>query len=532
MLKPKDQTRAKLVRAVSSVSFAVHGDGAFDRTIAAAAQWIRAKNDLIRADAESGVPFDVGGGGDHTARAIREQFGNTHIWAATVDDPDAAHLGRTWVTEMTIVQHDEETLFGSRLFNVTRGADEHFQPSVPGAVRNLVDNIPCFADGRMLSSGAEVISQPDQVERLIALIEKDERKLPVVVIADARITREPFADADTVARRLTGAAHVFRIEDPMTWELSRELGRQLSVFDGGARIYAPGLRRDEADPFDHPLWVTRAGASFRPHGDPIVSWVLLAGGKRTDEYPRFAAVREAAVAYALKKQREDGDAAALGPLYEEENARLETELVAVRGEFNQWLKDVEEEQAATSRKIQELQADVARFRSRYEQMRAALQRGETSAPRDRLQDLANFGSWVQQNVGPNIWFAPKAIRAVEKNGQFANPGLIGDAIHMLEDQYVAMKREPGRERVEAYQNKLNTLGLEDTRCFANRDTLKSYPEYALTYRGERHWCDYHLKYGGGADPKTMFRIYFTWDETEQVVLVGHLPTHLDNKMTN
>lgn len=531
MLNMRDQARGKVVRAISNASFSIHGDRAYDRAIAAAAAWIRSKNAAVGPSAEKGEPFDVGGGGEHTARAIRTQLGEVRIWAATLDDPDASHLGRTWVTEITIVQRGSSAHFGARLFNVTRGAEEFFVPSLPGVVRDLVDNVPSRVDGRLLYSDAQPVSDATGVSHLIDLIERDDRRLPVVVLAEGR-TRPEFADADAVARRLAGAAHVFRIADAATWELGRELGRQLSVFDGAARVYMGGLRRDDADPFDHPLWLTRAGAPTRDQRDVIVGWVLQAVSKRDEDYPRFAAVREIAVANELRSRRAAGDPDDFRPLYLKENERLEKELAELRAEHRQWLEFAEGEQAQASRRIQELQADVVRFRGRYEQVRAALSRGETTAPRERLQDLSSFGAWVHQNVGPNLWFAPKAIRAVEKNHQFGDPGLIGDAVHLLEDQYVAMKRQPGVARRNAYEERLAALGLEESPCFANRDDLKGYPEYSLVYRDEKHWCDRHVKHGGGADPRTMFRIYFCWDENEQIVLVGHLPNHLDNNMTN
>jgi hypothetical protein len=531
MLAPKGQGRLKVVRHVSSANFAVRGDGAFARAVAVAAGWIRSKNPLVGEDAESGAPFDIAGGGEHTARSIRQQFGEATIWAATLDDPDMNHPGRTWVTEITVVDRGGEAHFGATLFNVTRGTDEFFQPSIPGVVKDVIESIPSICDGRLLSTDAEVISSAEQVDRLVALMELETRRLPVIVLAEGR-TRPEFADADIVARRVAGVAHVFRLGDEFAWELGRVLGRQLSVFDGAARIYAPGFRRDEADPFDHPLWYTRPGAPIHQHGNAVVKWALQSRSKGGEAFPRFEAVREAAAKMELKARREAGDEAELRPLWEEENERLAEELERLRTEHQHWLRDAEEERQVASRKIEQLKSDVARFRGRYEQIRGALERGDRNVSREPLEDLASFEAWVDRNIGPDLWLAPKAIRAVEKNFQFSQPRLIGEALYLLEEQYVAMKKEPGKERRLAYEQGLVQLGIEDTPCFVNRDDIRGYPAYSVMYGDEKRWCDRHLKYGAGADPRSMFRIYFCWNEDEQVVLIGHLPTHLDNNMTN
>ena len=74
--------------------------------------------------------------------------------------------------------------------------------------------------------------------------------------------------------------------------------------------------------------------------------------------------------------------------------------------------------------------------------------------------------------------------------------------------------------------------LFDQPCFSDKGSIKAFPEYAVTYCGDKYWCDQHIKFGGGTDPRKFFRIYYYWDKDEQILLIGHLPTHLDNNLTN
>lgn len=521
----------QVVRPVSSVSFAVGGEAAFEAVVANAVRWMAERNRLVPAEDEAGRTFDVGGGGRPPARAVALEFEEGRFWAGTLDDPDRSVLGRTWVTEITVGQRGDQVHFGARLLNATRGEQEPFVPSLPAVVRQVVDDLPCAADGVVLSASPTYLDEPRDLQAFVELLENPDRRLPVIAIAEGR-TRPVFANPDTVARRLAGAAHVFGVRDGWTWEIGRAIGRQLSVFDGAARLYAPGFSRDEADPFEHPLWLTRPGTKVRPQGDALVARVLSMGTARAADYPRFEAVREAVAARALAARSGSTEDAELLALYKEENARLEEQIDELRREHAQWLLDAEEERSRASRAAQELKADAVRYRAQNEGLRAALAAGGSEATREPLLDMSAFGVWVDRNIGSGVWIAPKAVREVEKNGQFQDPALIGEALYALEELYVPMRREPAPARRQAYLARLNELGLEDAPCFTRKNDIRNFPEYAVTYRSEQRWCDQHLKYGGGTDPKLMFRIYYHWHEEEQMVLIGYLPSHLDNNLTN
>jgi hypothetical protein len=45
------------------------------------------------------------------------------------------------------------------------------------------------------------------------------------------------------------------------------------------------------------------------------------------------------------------------------------------------------------------------------------------------------------------------------------------------------------------------------------------------------FLEYHLRKGVAKDERFCLAIYFLWDEQEKKVVVGWLPSHLDNRMT-
>lgn len=523
---------ATIIRSVSSVAFGIGGVEPFERSVRAATTWMRARNEALPADADTGRAFDVGGGGAPVARASQLAFDGGRIWSAAIDDPDGTFVGRTWITEITVAERQGEVHFGTRLLNFTRGEDPPFVPSIPRLVRDVIGELPCFADGEMLRDEIKVVQTPDELDRICDLLERPGRRLPVIVLAEA-VTRRPFAALETLTRRLAGAAHVFGISDECTWLLKRRVGQDLSVFDGAVRMYRPGLRFDEADPYDHPLWLAYPG---RPVGDgaPVIARVIASGvAKGTTDYPRFEEVRQAAAENSITEKKANTSGDELARIYEAQNGALRDRLETLREEQNQWLADAERERSSAEQQIAELRAEMHRARAQNESLRNAIGGGDAApAQRTPLTDLTEFGSWATTNISPNVWFSPKAIKETERHGQYRDPVELGEALYALDEIYVPMRKHPDGDLHRAWQERTAALGLTLTPCFTRDGDLQRFPEYAVQYRGAKRWCDLHLKRGGGTDPRAMFRIYVHWDEDEGALLIGHMPSHLDNNMTN
>jgi hypothetical protein len=522
-----------IIRQVSQVSFAVGGEAPFEQTVRETVIWMRKRNRAIPEVAIAGGAFDVGGGGDSPARAVALEFENGRLWAASLDDPDKNVAGRTWVTEVTVAEQAGRVLFGTRLINVTRGIDAPYVPSLPGLSRQIISQLPATADQISLSDVAQRVTNPEDVDDLIALLDDPSRKLPVVAIADGA-TREQFAVPAMIAGRLAGASHVVSLDTEATWELTRRIGKALSVFDGAARAYRPGFASDRADPFEHPLWIPRDGTTLDGRTDLVVARLLSDGVStgRSDDYPRFNVIRQAVAAREIQVRRSDASDSDLSHLFEEENQRLTEDLKSIRAEFDQWLEDAEVFRKEAERGIAELKSQLARARAQIDTLRAAMAGGSPTAERVPLEDYYDFEEWASNNLSTCVWIAPKAVKEVEKNGQFENPRLLGDALVMLDELYVPMRRNPSPERRSQYEKRLQDLNCLDQPCFSEKGTIKGFPSYSVTYLGDKYWCDSHIKYGGGTDPKRFFRIYYHWHEDDQVLLIGHLPTHLDNKLTN
>lgn len=532
-LSSRMRAEAPVIRSVSQANFELQGEAAFETAVRETAKWMRRRNNAIPTQALDGQPFEVGGGGVQPAQSVALKFVGGRAWAASLDYADNNVVGRTWVTEITIAEGGGKVLFGTRLVNVTRGFDPTFVPSLPGIIRQLLTTTHAVADEVTLTESATRADSADEIDDIIALIDDPKRRLSVVVVADA-LGQGRALPATALARRLAGAAHVFSLSTGGAWELTRRFGKKLSVFDGAARLYRPGFQSALSDPFEHPLWMARPGIEEDTREDSIVARVLSGAVNtgRRDDYPRFNLVRQAASADAIAAVRQTSSDAELSRIFEAENQRLDSELKSLRAEFDQWLDDADHERSESARIIDELKTDVSNYRAQVESLRAALATGQRGTNRQPLLEYETFEDWAARNVSSNVWFAPKAIREIEKNGQFDSPGLIGDAINMMDDLYVPMRRNPGTEAAAAFAERLEELSCEDQACFKEKNNTKAFPEYSVTYRGEKFLCERHIKHGGGTDPRRYFRIYYHWHDEDRIILVGHLPSHLDNKLTN
>lgn len=92
------------------------------------------------------------------------------------------------------------------------------------------------------------------VERLFSA----ERDVPIVAVTTSAATGLPHLDENDLATRLGDRAHVVLIETgDVTWSLSEAMPDMLDVYGGAARIWWPGLTREDS-PYDHPLLFARS----------------------------------------------------------------------------------------------------------------------------------------------------------------------------------------------------------------------------------------------------------------------------------
>jgi hypothetical protein len=126
------------------------------------------------------------------------------------------------------------------------------EPSVPGVVLQVISS-PGLSTGNFqrLSDKPVVIRSEHQAQLLIDALLDPDRKLPVIVLSVPSTSvdlHKPLLDAPTLAKAAAGLALVVVLPAQASWSLTERFGKQLSVYEGAARVYLPGFTED-ANPF-------------------------------------------------------------------------------------------------------------------------------------------------------------------------------------------------------------------------------------------------------------------------------------------
>ena len=142
---------------------------------------------------------------------------------------------------------------GLRLVQV-RSSEEAPPPvfsGVPQVVAAIAKEVGLEDAGVSLLDSVVRLAGDKQAPWLARLLLNPSRTQPVIVISGG-----VDASADRLAARLAGVAHVVCIDDAISSQMVRAIGRERSVYGHAIRMYRPGFSLD-ADPYEHPVWTLK-----------------------------------------------------------------------------------------------------------------------------------------------------------------------------------------------------------------------------------------------------------------------------------
>jgi len=543
------ETRAT-IRPVSQVIFRlkpVVGKDRFTEAVGEVLRWMdkRAGRRLPDAAWER-KSFELADVGSQRTAAVA--LDDPRYWAARLDDADKSVPLRTWVTEIGVgVVPDGDVLFGVRLICATRGADVPFERTVPGFVRGVLRTGPADVDGiRVGTECPRVVSSEDDVEDLLWLLEKPDRRAPVIVLAlpdgsaDVQKTVCPAAE---ITQRTLGAAHVIVLSGPASFHLTDRVGRELSVFRQAVRVYRPGFSTWRDQPARHPLFLPARVETWRleratDDGKPaftrwLIEQILAASvhrSDRDDELPPFTVVRQMAAQAERDRLRKSGSSVVdLVRLFEEDNVKLRGELKDQREEYEGLLNAAEKEREDAQLEAQEVRAQTFGLRARIRALETRLSDLPGAAAEPPIpESLENFQDWCRKHLAGSIEIHNRALQGIKKS-VYEDLPLIYRALLALRDYYVPMRLEGGKARVEAFEAACRALKIEDAPV---GDALRTHrDQYTISYGGRPRLLERHLKKGKAHDEGCCFRLYYFWDDESQCVVVGWLPSHLESALT-
>ncbi len=177
--------------------------------------------------------------------------------------------------------------------------------------------------------------------------------------------------------------------------------------------------------------------------------------------------------------------------------------------------------------------DLCRSQERMLKERPAIQvhipgpEAAAEAPAPREWRLKEIEEWATLN-SDRIVILPRAISEAKKS-TYENEALVFECLEMLAQEYRMVRT--GESDRNAFRDRALTLGVEAGGSVEPSNAGEAGDQYFVRWGGQRRFLDQHLSKGISRDKRYSLRIYYTWDATEQKVVVGWLPSHLNNSKT-
>ncbi|MEZ0000744.1 hypothetical protein [Sinorhizobium fredii] len=533
----QDAERRIFVQVVSQVGLVVRGDDIFRELQKRVLRWGFDPSRNLRNipdGAWEGESFEIDQDNSEQAEAVR--LDKPRYWAFRLRER-LKDTSRIWTTEVGIAERSStEAVFGCRLICAQRGNSEPIPRSIPNFVRGIAFTQNAYLDGRRTSPEPWVVDTEDDVEELVAFIEAPHRNHPIVALSLPEGSGNPDETVLPVhpfIRRTVGFVHTVVVTSDAAFALTDRIGKEFSVYRQAVRTYNPGFDPGTHLPTDHPVatvarildWGGNAGAGFT---DFLVEQALRITRPRDvleREQPSFQHLKRIAAQHARET------ASAAGRDDSELLKLAEDEVRAAKQEAEASLElavnaDSERQQAVSE--LRQIKAGYMALQARLDSLLVEQPASTGIAIPESLDDIE---TWTRTHLSGQVELHPKAVKAVRAS-DFQDVALVYNALLMMRDLYVPMRRIGGIERKNAFETRLAELGLENTPCFAQENKSKNFGgAYFVRYQESTRELDWHLKGSNSRDGRLGFRLYYFWDAETARVIVGYLPGHLKTDIT-
>ncbi len=495
--------------------------------------WSEGTVGAIPQQAYEGLPFELDQPGD-PLRILTPTGDANRYWALRLNRIDTDVPGRIWTVEAHLASDARHARFGMRMSVFSDGRHNLRPPRLIKTLHKLgglqIDGFPL--DGKSHSTVSDA-----GVDSLVDLIVNPDRTLPVVVFSEDPDGKVRRPAAKKLGDMATGIAHVFLVDARSSFRLTDRLGKVFSTFNGAIRIYPPHFLNYD-DPFGMPLFLPQRIA--RISDNALVEWLLseaaLLGVEHNniDPLPRFSSLRTAQANYELRQIQANATRTAVRTT----DKRAEAQIFALMAEiakyqdlqsiFDESLNNAEAESKRFQADAQDLRSENFRLRSRITTLSASLQEARSVAPLAMVipETLEDLELWIDTHCTGNLAITPKALRLAAAS-LFQDVHTVYQSLLLLAGPYREAKL--GDEGAfKRFEQGLLDLGLKITPVFANGSAYSAGAGAVQFYNGQNRPMEQHIKNQGNTrDPARCLRIYFFWDEENEMCVVGALPGHIE-----
>jgi hypothetical protein len=460
-------------------------------------------------------------------------------WAIRYKHSDTTVLHRAWTTEVTVEIVDDTCLYHLRL--ICSGAHVmvwEAEPTVPAIVKTLASFYNLGTPGLKLTP--QNLATRDEVLSFVAYLEDPGRSAPVVLLTENDPNRPYYnpakphgIDAVELQKALAGLAEVYTLPTAQRFAFIEAVDREWSAFNGAVRVYNPGLTWDD-DLHRHPLVLAEVIRYYRyaekDGAEGFSAFLkdnLFRQNQRSQYRATFADIRSVVQARSAYNRTLVSSDTEYIRLMEEENAELRESLHAKEQELSNWFLEYDnlDRELKTAREL------LQKERDKNLTLKQGLGRSEKVDPLSELPaTYPEVSDWVSRHFSGYLELHGRAKRAL-KSAVYQDLGLVCRCLGALAGPYSEMRRtgaEDARKRWEAF---LQTEHVTISKSISESRLGEDRESYEVDFKGRRRLLESHLKTGTSREPREAMRLYFFYEEAEQVVVVGWLPSHLDTRAT-
>lgn len=463
--------------------------------------------------------------------------------------PDNDVAGRIWTTDVQLNRMSDKTIFATRLSVTSLKTCAEIVPlSTPQFIRTIIFQIG-LKDIINVDGRKNFLSSPDEIDSFIEFLESSERFMPVILITPCNgrldIQNPSMVDSDRMARNLMGVAHVFTISPEANDYFIKRVGTLWAVYNGAVRTYYPRLSFAESNYYQHPLmtqkkiqllslqkmdattpkandWMTQVEYHIKKYtATSIVNWEDRGIEFYLKAYQNILRLKQ--IEYGEESRHE------LIASYQEQISQLENqydEVAACCDSYADDYKKTQEENNNLRQEIFDLKAQIFRLRNALQE-KTGQEDGEDVPINGTYAEIKD---WVKKYYSDRITLLPRAERSL-KDACFEDVELVYKALKLLATSYYKYRMGEIDRSIFLQDCKSVDPGLEESGAITEVAAGMEGDTYDIQYRGEKRRLERHLTKGNSRDRRYCLRIYFFWDDDDQIVVIGDLPYHLDTSAT-
>jgi len=442
----------------------------------------------------------------HSLRLETEFMGG--LFAFRFEHPDGRIAGRRWRVEGTLILNGEQGGAGVRLIAVDHSKSLGEVPySVPGIAQ------------RWLSTGALTSMKRDPREVWLLQSAVDFFTFRNIASDEDRVVGflvTAGSSCPDIPPHLVGTTVHAHLDDEQAGQYAKRFGE--TPAQGHVHLFPSMVPSPTAMP-------------FATSGE--MEAAIRAATARKVKLPEFSEVRQQVRAAQVESARRQGAASitssglAIPPEEQMVVAKVDTdaeELLAIAQDdldlANQKLERQEKELREALHTIRAL-----KLRLGDEALEVV---PEPPQLPDSFDDLPKFAKTLR----PRVLVSAKALKsASDCKDNFQEQALVFKTLQALSTHYWEMRFGDRDAHLKRWQDFLHENHLTFGPVGIAVDSSKYGQAYRVKVDGHTYPLDLHVQGSSTRDPSRCLRVYLHADETKKRVVIGHLPSHLDNHLT-